>query len=442
MENKILPKHCDYLVIGAGIHGLSTAMFLAKNTNNKKIVVIDKDVPGAGASGVACGVVRNNYSQSAMREVMIHSVDIWERYAKQLHYYSVGYLQISFEDMKLGVSKIYNEQKKLGYESTFIDNAKDSDKYMKNIFSDWRAKNITSVLHEKRGGYANNGASIEGLVKMVSDAGVEIVNKVEVKDFNLDSTSQSVKSVVTNQGIIECEQVVVAVGPWVKNIWDMLELPKKTIVKNNGIKKEENTWSYWMLQEGVLKVDTNMQKDNSDGVPPVVHVDTDASLYSDITGEKILDVPWGIYYKPDAYLGGIQGGFSPYPLEESPDEVAVDPYAFRSKKYLVGEKFIELWCSALAFCQERFSGLHAKYDRSPSGGLGCVAPDNFPIFDRFKDNVYFICDSNHGYKMIGIGELVSRELLGSKERLLEPFRYSRFGSGNCIPLSKSPFPWS
>jgi hypothetical protein len=47
------------------------------------------------------------------------------------------------------------------------------------------------------------------------------------------------------------------------------------------------------------------------------------------------------------------------------------------------------------------------------------------VFDRFRDNVYVIADSNHGYKMIGVGELVARELLGAPQALLEPIRFSR-----------------
>jgi hypothetical protein len=34
---------------------------------------------------------------------------------------------------------------------------------MEAIFHDWRAQGIDSVLHEKRGGYANNLASLNGL---------------------------------------------------------------------------------------------------------------------------------------------------------------------------------------------------------------------------------------------------------------------------------------
>ena len=64
----------DYVIIGAGIHGLSTAYHLALGikrnpaTAGKKIVVLDKSGIGAGASGIACGVIRNNYYQPAMRE--------------------------------------------------------------------------------------------------------------------------------------------------------------------------------------------------------------------------------------------------------------------------------------------------------------------------------------------------------------------------------------
>jgi len=57
-------------------------------------------------------------------------------------------------------------------------------------------------------------------------------------------------------------------------------------------------------------------------------------------------------------------------------------------------------------------------------------------------NAYVIADSNHGYKMIGVGALVARELLGERQGLLEPFRLSRYAEGRLHPVSHSPFPWS
>ena len=109
----------------------------------------------------------------------------------------------------------------------------------------------------------------------------------------------------------------------------------------------------------------------------------------------------------------------------------------------VGDDFLDMWCSALAHCQKRFEGKMSLYKKEErSGGLGCFTPDNFPVFDVFRENVYVIADSNHGYKMIGVGKLVAQELAGEKSMLLEPFRFGRFAKGELHPTSHSPFPWS
>ena len=69
------------MIIGAGIHGLSTAWQLAKKyieldiPVDGKIAILDKTGLAAGASGIACGVIRNNYFQPAMRKLMAHSVE-------------------------------------------------------------------------------------------------------------------------------------------------------------------------------------------------------------------------------------------------------------------------------------------------------------------------------------------------------------------------------
>jgi hypothetical protein len=56
--------------------------------------------------------------------------------------------------------------------------------------------------------------------------------------------------------------------------------------------------------------------------------------------------------------------------------------------------------------------------------------------------VYVIADSNHGYKMIGVGREVARVLLGEHSSLLYPFRYERFATGDLHPVSQSPYPWN
>ena len=444
------PASTKYVIVGAGIHGLSTAYHLALELKSKgtgdgsDILVVDKTSIAAGASGIACGVVRNNYFQPAMRELMAHSVTVWESDPEAYSYHPVGYMQISPEIMREDVSTIAAQQKDIGYESVFIEGAEESAKYMRGLFDDWQAQGITSVLHEKPGGYSNNTRAMYGLAGKAEAEGVRILTGVTVQGFERGNGSGAITAVVTDRGVIECDYVVLAAGPWVKSLWEMLELPRAVNIKGSDGQMHHDIpmWIFWSLQEGTLGVDPKMQLTNDGEMPPVIHVDSDAPLISDVDGSVITEGLWGIYYKPDFHFNGIQGGAAPFKVPTEPDKVAVDPYGPDSPDFVVGAEFAHMWCSALAHCQKRFEGQTPKYKDEPSGGIGAFTPDSFPVFDVFCENCYVIADSNHGYKMLGVGKLVAEEIAGTTSGLLEPFRFSRYAQGNLHPVSNSPFPWS
>ncbi|MCY4274884.1 MAG: FAD-dependent oxidoreductase [Gammaproteobacteria bacterium] len=444
-----IPSNVDYLIIGAGIHGLSTAYHLAEKlkargqAGSKSILVVDKTSIGAGASGIACGVIRNNYFQPAMRELMAQCVDVWESDLEAYSYHPVGYMQISPDCMFEDVASISEQQQNIGYESVFVDGEKGSMDYMKSLFHDWQAPGITSVLHEKRGGYSNNTRALYGLATKAEALGVRILSGVTVTGFKSANGTDAINTVNTNKGDIDCQQLIVAAGPWAKTFWEMLELPKTVEIRaNRTVHKDIPMWVYWSLQEGTLGIDPEIQKTNNGDFPPVIHVDSDQPLYSDVDGSLITDQMWGIYYKPDFHFNGIQGGAAPYKVKTDPDEVQVDPYGVDSPDFIVGDDFVHMWTSALAHCQSRFEGQTPKYRNVPSGGIGAFTPDSFPVFDIFRENCYFIADSNHGWKMIGVGKLVAEELLGEESELMKPFRFSRYAEGKLHPVSNSPFPWS
>ena len=280
-----VPEHVKYLIIGAGVHGLSTAYHLSLELKKRgkgsaaDIVVIDKTDVGAGASGIACGVVRNNYFQPAMRALMAHSVEVWESDPKAFSYHAVGYMQISPEVMHEDIASIAKQQKEIGYTSEFIEGEADCTKYMKGLFHDWQAKGITSVLHEKKGGYANNLASMKGLAAKASNEGVRIIPGVKVTGFQYGSGG-AISAVETDSGVIRADYVIVGVGPWVKTVWDMLDLPKTISIKGRDGEVHSGIpmWIYWCLQEGTLGVDPDASLLNDGRMPPVLHVDTDVSL--------------------------------------------------------------------------------------------------------------------------------------------------------------------
>jgi hypothetical protein len=79
---------------------------------------------------------------------------------------------------------------------------------------------------------------------------------------------------------------------------------------------------------------------------------------------------------------------------------------------------------------------------STDPNVGAFTVDNFPVFDHMRPNVFVAADSNHGYKMIGVGREVAQVMTGGHSGVLYPFRYERFATGDLHPVSNSPYPWS
>ncbi|HEX5780615.1 MAG TPA: FAD-dependent oxidoreductase [Solirubrobacteraceae bacterium] len=420
-----------YLVIGAGVHGLSTAWHLARR--GEEVLVVDKTSVAAGASGIACGVVRNNYFQPAMQELMAACVEIWESAPETLHYHGSGYIALGPAAQEPDLVAVAERQERIGYGSELVVGERAVFEHMRGVYPDWRAPGLEVCLHEHRGGFAFNQESMHGLAGLARDAGAQIAEGVEVTGFQLDG-SGAVTAVSTTAGEIAVEQVVVAVGPWIGELWELLGLPATLDVHepDGSVARDRPMWTYWYLHEGEIEVDPATFVTAAGAPSPVLHVDSDAPLHDD-EGRLITDEPWGIYVKPDR--SSVQGGAAP--LQIGP-EFQVDPYPTGS----VDPGFADQWCAALSHCVERFAGCRPLYRQVRSGGAGAFSADNFPIFDYMRPNVFVVADSNHGYKMIAVGREVAEVLTGAHSSLLHPFRYERFATGDLHPVSNSPYPWS
>jgi glycine/D-amino acid oxidase-like deaminating enzyme len=426
-----LPKSSPVVVIGAGVHGLSTAWHLARAGTG--VVVLDKSSIGSGASGIACGVVRNNYFQPAMSELMAACVEIWESQAQRLHYHPTGYIALGYASQEPDLTEVHERHQRIGYDSTLVTGAAAVRDHMKGLYPDWRAGDLEVCLHEHRGGYAFNIESMLGLADLAREAGASIIEGVAVTGFERDG-SGAVTAVKTSAGDIATEQVVIAAGPWVPRLWSMLGLPDRLDVHqpDGGVARDVPMWTYWYLQEGEIDFPPSEFITADGRSSPVLHVDSDVPLY-DAAGSLITDQPWGVYFKPDRH--GVQGGATP--LTVGP-EFEVDPYPTGT----VEPGFPDMWCASLGHCLERFADVRSRYRQTRSGGAGAFTADNFPVFDYMAPGVFVAADSNHGYKMIAVGREIARVLGGDHSSLLYPFRYERFATGDLHPVSHSPYPWS
>jgi glycine/D-amino acid oxidase-like deaminating enzyme len=377
--------------------------------------------------------VRNNYFQPAMSELMAACVEIWESDPEAFHYHGSGYIALGPAAQEPDLVEVRERHERIGYDSTLITGEQAVAAHMRALYPDWRAEGLTVCLHEHRGGFAFNRESMLGLADKARAAGAEIAEGVEVTGFDRDG-SGAVTTVRTTAGDVAVEQVVIAVGPWVPQLWAMLDLPDRLDVHqpDGSVARDQPMWTYWYLQEGEAQFDPAAFV-TADGSPsPVLHVDSDAPLRAD-DDTLITSDPWGVYFKPDRE--SVQGGASP--LTVGP-EFTVDPYPTGT----VEPGFPDLWCAALSHCLGRFEGARERYRQVRSGGAGAFTADNFPVFDYMAPNVYVAADSNHGYKMIAVGKEIAEVLGGGHSSLLYPFRFERFATGDLHPVSHSPYPWS
>src|SRR4051794_20111079 len=91
----------DVVIIGAGIHGLAIAYYLAKHgiTN---VAVLDRGYLGGGASGRNTAIIRSNYRTAQGVAFYDESVKLYENLALELDYNLMfsqqGHLTIAHSD--------------------------------------------------------------------------------------------------------------------------------------------------------------------------------------------------------------------------------------------------------------------------------------------------------------------------------------------------------
>jgi glycine/D-amino acid oxidase-like deaminating enzyme len=418
----MIPSAARFVVIGAGVHGLSTAIHLAEELGSGDgIVVLDKRHIGAGATGISGGIVRNFYLSAAMNELVRQSVEIFELDPGLFGFRQVGYVAAVPEEQRPELERIAEQHEAVGYPSALHTDAAALD-HLRGLFPDWRAESVTAVLHEERSGWADAATTLAALAGIARSAGVTIAERVAATGFDL--RGDSVESVETSDGTISCEAVVLAPGPWARDLWQLLGLPEEL----GG----EPAFHYWEVQEG----EHSQPGATLEETAPVVHLDLHEPLL-DAQGTVLHPGPWGIYFRPSV-SGGITGGGLPTPL---PPDCELDPYGPSHPVHGVGDpdQAVE-FTAGLETALARFSADRWRSEcfRAPM----CFTPDSYPLVGWVRPNVYAVLDSNHGFKLLALGKLAAAELLGADEPVLAPFRLARFAQEAHHPVSASPYPWT
>ncbi len=441
-----LPASATYVIVGAGVHGLSTAWHLAMELEAKgsgggaDIVLLDKSGPGAGATGVACGCVRNFYMTEAIHPIVRHSVDVWSTDPVNFGFQQVGYVSCGGPDQEADYARIHASQNRVGYHSDLYA-GQDARAFLKGIWPDFKTDGIGVALHETMSGYAGTRHMVRGFAEKCAALGVRCHWGAEVTGY--DVTGGRVTKVLTDHGDIACDVVVLGLGAWTPKHWAMLDQPMTLDLHypDGDVVRQSDMWTYWRLREGEVYHEPPY-RDARDRDPPVLHVELMNTPVRDPATGRELDDHVYVYWKSAAERmdrPGIQGGTMP--VELGPKAV-VDPYGHANDAYQAEPEFADYFTAAMGQLMGRFEGCRKDFRARRNGGIGAFTPDFVPIFDWVLPNLYMIADSSHGFKMTGVGRLVAGLLAGGPVAdELKPFALGRFADGRTFGGGNTNCPW-
>ncbi|WP_447926910.1 NAD(P)/FAD-dependent oxidoreductase [Vreelandella sp. EE27] len=206
-----LPAQADVVVIGGGIAGLSTALFL--NQKGLSTVVLEKGVVAGEQSSRAFGWVYSNSWDLGKLELANRSKAIWqgfaERFGEDIGFRQTGNYSLLATDDEVSASHDWLDQAREIQPQTDARLVTGSE--LGRLLPQG-AGQYKAVLHQASDGTAEPRYSVSRIARGAMNEGVQIVSPCAAR--TIDRQGGRVVGVHTEQGYIKASQVVLAGGAW------------------------------------------------------------------------------------------------------------------------------------------------------------------------------------------------------------------------------------
>ena len=216
----------DVVIIGGGVHGLSTAYYLSK-LGVSNIAVLDKGYLGGGASARTTAIIRANYLTSEGIPFFRESLKLYENLSRELNYNilfsQMGRLDLGHSDSAVfGLRMRANFNRIHGVDSSIIE-PKEIGRMVPAL--DLRAGKplpVMAALYHPPGGVVRHDAVVWGYASAAYNLGVELHPFTEVT--RIDQHNKAIIGVETTRGYIKTNTVLSATAGWTSTIGAMLDL--------------------------------------------------------------------------------------------------------------------------------------------------------------------------------------------------------------------------
>lgn len=200
----------DVVVVGGGLHGLSTAYHLARNHGIRNVAVVERGWLGNGNAVRNTTVVRSNYLREESMPLYEFCLARWERWTEELDHDILfdqrGLLSIAHSTPEANAMKRVVYANRLhGIDGEWLEPADLADFCpILNLSQEIRYPVVGAAL-QRRGGIARHDAVVFALARAADALGVDLIQGCEVTGFERDGNR--VTGVRTTRGTIGAGRV-------------------------------------------------------------------------------------------------------------------------------------------------------------------------------------------------------------------------------------------
>jgi sarcosine oxidase subunit beta len=210
------PKsHYEVIIIGGGGHGLSTAYYLAKNHNLRRVAVLEKGWIGGGNTGRNTTIIRSNYFYPESAALYDLSLRLYEGLSRELNYNVMfsqrGMIIMAHSEAEMEIiARLVNAMQINGVDAELFG-PEDVRRVapLLNFAADARFP-IYGGVWQGRAGTGRHDAVAWGFARGADHLGVDIIQNCDVLDFMIEGGRCC--GVETSRGTLRAERIGLTVA--------------------------------------------------------------------------------------------------------------------------------------------------------------------------------------------------------------------------------------
>lgn len=219
VEKRELPGQVDVAVIGGGVVGVCTALFLAEA--GVSVVLCEKGVISGEQSSRNWGWIRKAGRDNRELQLMIESAALWHEIVAQLDedigYGKRGITYLAANESELAHHEAWLKENRDFEHGSVLLSSRQTDELLKRD-----DRQFSGALHTPSDAMAEPALAVPAISRLAGKRGAIILENCAVR--NVERQVGQVSAIVTEHGEIRCRKVVLAGGVW-----------SRTFLENMGI---------------------------------------------------------------------------------------------------------------------------------------------------------------------------------------------------------------